>query len=67
MRTALTPGGTSPIAAINLAIAFYGTNPPALAHGTYHVVPALPGQSSVAVAIEHLNRIAARTAVQDVS
>jgi hypothetical protein len=63
-------GGPALIEAINLAIAFYGTNPPAWAHNSYHIVSALPGQTSVEVAIGHLNRIAgatlARTAVEGV-
>ena len=44
-------GGPALIEAINLAIAFYSTNPPALPHGTYHLVDALPGRSSVVVAM----------------
>jgi hypothetical protein len=60
-------GGIALAEAINLAVAFYSTNPPALAHLSYQSVPALPGQSSVEVAIGHLNNIAgatlARTAV----
>ena len=60
-------GGVALIKAINLAVAFYGTNPPTLPHITYESAPALPGQSSVQVAIGHLNHLAgatlARTAV----
>jgi hypothetical protein len=60
-------GGPALIEAIDLAIAFYGTNPPTLPHISYQSVPALSGQSSVEVAISHLNNIAgatlARTAV----
>lgn len=60
-------GGTALAEAINLAVAFYSTNPPALPHLSYQSVPAIPGQSSVEVAIGHLNNIAgatlARTAV----
>lgn len=54
-------GGPALIEAIDLAVAFYGTNPPARAHVTYDVVDALPGQTSVQVAIGHLNNIAAAT------
>jgi hypothetical protein len=54
-------GGIALAEAINLAVAFYATNPPELPHITYQSVPALPGQSSVAVAISHLNQIAATT------
>jgi hypothetical protein len=60
-------GGIALGEAINLAVAFYSTNPPALPHLSYQSAPALPGQSSVEVAIGHLNNIAgatlARTAV----
>ena len=54
-------GGPALIEAINLAFAFYSTNPPALPHLSYQFVDARPGQSSVAVAITHLNQIAAAT------
>ena len=54
-------GGVALIEAINLAVAFYGTNPPTLPHITYQSVPALSGQSSVQVAIGHLNHLAAAT------
>jgi hypothetical protein len=60
-------GGPALVEAIDLAIAFYATNPPTLTHISYQSVPALSGQSSVGVAISHLNNIAgetlARTAV----
>jgi hypothetical protein len=60
-------GGPALFEAIDLAVAFYGTNPPTLPHISYQSVPALSGQSSVEVAISHLNNIAgatlARTAV----
>jgi hypothetical protein len=54
-------GGPALFEAINLAVAFYGTNPPTLPHLSYQSVDARPGQSSVAVAITHLNQIAAAT------
>lgn len=54
-------GGPALIEAIDLAIAFYGTNPPTLPHISYQSFPAVPGQSSVEVAIGHLNNIAAGT------
>ncbi|MDH6199059.1 hypothetical protein M2272_005726 [Mycobacterium frederiksbergense] len=54
-------GGPALVEAINLAVAFYATNPPALAHNTYQIVDALPRRSSVAVAIDHLNTIATTT------
>jgi hypothetical protein len=54
-------GGPALVEAIDLAVAFYSTNPPALAHVTYQVVDALPRRSSVAVAIDHLNSIATTT------
>jgi hypothetical protein len=54
-------GGPALIEAIDLAIAFYGTNPPTLPHISYQSVPALSGQSSVEVAISHLNNIAGAT------
>jgi hypothetical protein len=54
-------GGPALIEAIDLAFAFYSTNPPALPHLSYQIVDALPGRSSVAVAIGHLNQIAAAT------
>jgi hypothetical protein len=60
-------GGASLVEAIDLAVAFYATNPPTLPHISYQSVPALSGQSSVEVAISHLNNIAgvtlARTAL----
>ena len=60
-------GGAALVEAIDLAVAFYATNPPTLPHISYQSVPALSGQSSVEVAISHLNNIAgatlARTAV----
>jgi hypothetical protein len=51
-------GGPALVEAIDLAIAFYATNPPTLPHITYQSAPALPGQSSVQVAIGHLNHLA---------
>jgi hypothetical protein len=54
-------GGPALVEAIDLAIAFYGTNPPTLPHVSYQSVPAVAGQSSVQVAIGHLNHIAAAT------
>jgi PE-PPE domain len=54
-------GGPALFEAINLAVAFYGTNPPTLPHLSYQSIDARPGQSSVAVAITHLNQIAAAT------
>ena len=54
-------GGVALIEAINLAVAFYGTNPSTLPHITYQSVPALSGRSSVQVAIGHLNHLAAAT------
>jgi hypothetical protein len=40
---------------------FYDTNPTTLPHLDYDTVAALPGRSSVAVAVDHLNSIAATT------
>jgi hypothetical protein len=54
-------GGPALVEAIDLAVTFYSTNPPTLAHLTYDSAPALPGQSSVAVAAEHLTHIATST------
>jgi hypothetical protein len=54
-------GGPALIEAIDLAVAFYGSNPPTFPHISYQIIDALPGQSSVAVAIGHLNQIAAAT------
>jgi hypothetical protein len=54
-------GGQALVEAIDLAVAFYSTNPPALAHNTYQVVDALPRRSSVAVAIDHLTQLASAT------
>ena len=54
-------GGAALFEAIDLAVAFYGTNPPTLPHIGYQSVPALPGQNSVEVAIAHLNNIAGAT------
>ena len=54
-------GGIALAEAINLAVAFYSTNPPALTHLSYQSAPAIPGQSSVEVAIGHLNNIAGAT------
>jgi PE-PPE domain len=54
-------GGPALIEAIDLAVTFYGSNPPTFPHISYQIVDALPGQSSVAVAIGHLNQIAAAT------
>jgi hypothetical protein len=60
-------GGPALVEAINLTIAFAGTNPPAWPHISYHVAPALPGQSSVEVAVGHLNQIAAATPARTVA
>lgn len=57
-------GGVALAEAIDLAVAFYSTNPPTLPHVSYDTVDALPGQSSVQVATSHLNQIAAATAAQ---
>jgi hypothetical protein len=54
-------GRAALIEAIDLAVAFYGTNPPILPHISYQSVPALSGQNSVDVAISHLNNIAGAT------
>ncbi|SON62900.1 hypothetical protein MSIMFI_04430 [Mycobacterium simulans] len=54
-------GGPAIVEAIDLAVRFYGTNPPTLPHISYQSVPAVPGQSSIAVAIGHLNHIAGMT------
>ena len=50
--------------AIDRAVAFYATNPPTLPHITYEFVDALPHQSSVQVATNHLNQIAAATSAR---
>lgn len=57
-------GGPALVEAIIRTVAFVDTNPPMLPHISYHVVDALPGQTSVAVAVGHLNTIAAATAAQ---
>lgn len=54
-------GGPALIEAIDLAVTFYATNPPTLPHISYHSVAAVPGQSSVEVAVGHLNNIAGAT------
>ncbi|SOJ56054.1 hypothetical protein MSIMFB_03530 [Mycobacterium simulans] len=54
-------GGPAIVEAIDLAVRFYGTNPPSLQHISYQSVPAVPGQSSIAVAIGHMNHIAGMT------
>jgi hypothetical protein len=54
-------GGSALVEAIDLAIRFYATNPPTLPHISYQSVPAVPGQSSVEVAVGHLNHIAGAT------
>ena len=54
-------GGPALTEAITLAVNFYDTNPPGMAHLDYDTVNALPGRSSVAVAVDHLNSIAAAT------
>lgn len=54
-------GGAALAEAITLAVNFYDTNPPGLAHVDYDTVNALPGLSSIAVAVNHLNTIAAAT------
>ncbi len=57
-------GGPALVEAIDLAVAFYSTNPPTLPHITYEFVDALPNQSSVQVATNHLNQIAAATSAR---
>ncbi|MUM34714.1 hypothetical protein, partial [Mycolicibacterium sp. CBMA 361] len=57
-------GGPALVEAIDLAVAFYSTNPPTLPHITYEFVDALPRQSSVQVATSHLNQIAAATSAR---
>ena len=57
-------GGPALIEAIDLAVAFYGTNPPTLAHISYDTIEALPGLTSVQVAVAHLNRIASATSAR---
>lgn len=57
-------GGPALVEAIDRAVAFYSTNPPTLPHITYEFVDALPHQSSVQVATNHLNQIAAATAAR---
>ena len=57
-------GGVALVEAIDLAIAFYGTNPPTLPHIDYEIIDALPGQTSVQVATSHLNQIAAATSAR---
>ncbi|MUL67523.1 hypothetical protein BOO86_23825 [Mycobacterium sp. CBMA 234] len=57
-------GGPALVDAIDLAVAFYSTNPPTLPHITYDSVNALPNQSSVQVATSHLNQIAAATSAR---
>ncbi|MGA9357577.1 MAG: hypothetical protein WBW75_06075 [Mycobacterium sp.] len=54
-------GGAALVEAIDLAVAFYGTNPPTLPHISYQSLPALSGQNSVEVATSHLNHIAGAT------
>ncbi len=54
-------GGAALVDAIDLAVGFYGTNPPALPHISYQTVPVLAEQSSVEVATSHLNNIAGAT------
>ena len=61
MLTNPVAGGPALAQAINLTVAFADTNPPTWPHISYHVTPALCGQSSVEVATGHLNRIAAAT------
>lgn len=51
-------GGPALAEAITLAVRFYDTTPPGLPHLDYDTVDALPGQSSIAVAVNHLNTIA---------
>jgi hypothetical protein len=53
--------GPALVEAVNIAIKFFDTNPPMLPHISYDVIDALPGRSSVAVAVNHLNSIAAAT------
>ena len=57
-------GGPALVEAIDRAVAFYATNPPTLPHITYEYVDALPHQSSVQVATNHLNQMAAATAAR---
>ncbi|MDI3313347.1 MAG: hypothetical protein QJR12_03385 [Mycobacterium sp.] len=60
-------GGPALAEAITLAVRFYDTSPPGLAHLDYNTVDALPGQSSVAVAVNHVNNIAASTPARSVA
>ncbi|MGH3577063.1 MAG: hypothetical protein ACRDU0_05845 [Mycobacterium sp.] len=54
-------GGLALAEAITLAVTFYSTNPPGVAHLDYDTVDALPGRTSIEVAVDHLNSIAAAT------
>ena len=54
-------GGAALVEAIDLTVAFYGTNPPTLPHISYQSLPALSGQNSLEVATSHLNHIAGAT------
>ena len=54
-------GGPALIEAVDRAVTFYATNPPALAHNNYQFAEAVPGRSSVTVATDHLTRLAAAT------
>jgi hypothetical protein len=54
-------GGPALAEAITLAVNFYDTVPPGMAHLAYDTIDALPGLSSIAVAVDHLNSIAAQT------
>jgi hypothetical protein len=51
-------GGPPLVGAIDLAVGFYGTNPPVLPHISYQSVSVLSGQNAVEVAVSHLNNIA---------
>jgi hypothetical protein len=61
MVTAPIVGGAALVDAIDLAVTFYESNPPALPHISYQSVPVLSGQSSVEIAIAHLDNIAGAT------
>jgi hypothetical protein len=54
-------GGAALVGAIDLAVGFYGTNPPILPHVSYQSVSVLSGQNAIEVAVSHLNNIAGAT------
>lgn len=54
-------GGAALAEAIDLAVTFYGSNPPTLPHISYQSIPVLSGRSAVEVAVSHLNNIAGAT------